>query len=683
MSDNPSEKLTYRGILMRLSIIHRISAGFIVLMLCLVAIAWVGINRTSSVNVSLQEIVSEAIPVGALMAEVKSQLSSINLIMYRHYHSTEHSELAEYENEFDDILEQLSFLNKNLINKISIIHSNEAALNELSRIEKQIPKLSDEIKQVMALYRSSVADLERLAFLNQRVLEIEKRFTEMHEFILDQDLSGNHMRLMNESQLLLVRGIDRAKIIALATEYTDTQGFLIWQNDMFEVGEKLRSLSNLNQNVSNTLIARSDLISDLVLMAVGTGGLIETRHSYVVRKDILLDSIDKNREQIKNIEKAYSVIEGFTKKYIDETSSQSIQTVQDGKITIIIASLISIASGIFVTFIVISAIKKPLRKIVSQLKRLEDGDLSQNIHIDRDDEFGLLQSSFRSLNAHLRKIILAIQTESLELSASSNEAEHDSNEINNSIEAQERKIENIASAMDQMTLATSQIASKTISTLSEMNHAYGLANSSQEQININKQGILKLQEDINETSDVIENLNTSLFKIEEIVKVIDNIANQTNLLALNAAIEAARAGEKGRGFAIVAEEVRTLADLTSNSTGEIQDTIQDILEKSKLTVSSIRDARHRTDENVDHTISIFKKVGSVVEILKLLKDLNTQIAAAAEQQETSTREVNSNIQEISRLSQKAVVQTQESRIRSAELNKTSNKLRILIERFSL
>ncbi|ABD80651.1 chemotaxis sensory transducer [Saccharophagus degradans 2-40] len=201
----------------------------------------------------------------------------------------------------------------------------------------------------------------------------------------------------------------------------------------------------------------------------------------------------------------------------------------------------------------------------------------------------------------------------------------------------------VATAMNEMTLTTQEIAAEAENTFSKMLSAHEQAEHSQSEVNASKEKTLDLQTDMDHACKVITQLDGDIHAIEAIIGVIESLTDQTNLLALNAAIEAARAGEQGRGFAVVADEVRTLAARTRSSTEEIKNNISALLKASVQAVDAIHSAQERTLETASSAEYVNTRIKDAVSSIATIKDLNMQIATAAEEQTRATEEMNQNI----------------------------------------
>ncbi|CAM3105772.1 methyl-accepting chemotaxis protein [Vibrio diazotrophicus] len=275
-----------------------------------------------------------------------------------------------------------------------------------------------------------------------------------------------------------------------------------------------------------------------------------------------------------------------------------------------------------------------------------DGDLTQRINSKRTDELGKLASAFDDFVAKLQTLIS-------EISSSSTSLENNAVQLTNTHEnaqrvsnEQTRSIEQIAAAVNEFSVSIREVAERTLSTANETDHTAELTTQGMKIIDNSVDEINQLANSIKKANQVIEQLASESNNIATVLEVIRNIAEQTNLLALNAAIEAARAGEQGRGFAVVADEVRSLASKTQKSTEEIQNMIDKLQSGVKDAVSSILDGSNRVEKNVELSVNIQQMFESIQSSATIVSDMATQIATATEQQSSVSEELSTNLEHL-------------------------------------
>lgn len=667
---------------MQSSVIHRISAGYFILIVCLIAVGWTGISRITSINQSLQQVTQEAMPIQDFMAEIEKQLSLANVVMYQHYNSSDSETLSLYEQQFLTIEQTYSSMTSALKEKLTLIDKNEELKKRLQAINAQTPEFVQGIHTLMHMHQSAFKNLGYIDTLRYRISQMETSFEKLHADIMSKPLSARNRQLMNERHLLIVRGIDLATMISLGN-VKDMRVVQEWQKNLFKIGKIISPLRQNKSDLAELLNKRTSLLNELILIMVEHNRLIDTNDYYIKNKILTLEKLNQNEKILVGIRGALSDINTLLSIHTNDISKDAATITDNSRLVIQLVSLLSIVFGFSIAYAIVMGIRKPLNKTIAQLNNVEQGDLSNKIAVTRKDEFGQLQSSSQALNDGLREMILSIKSQADLISVSVQHTESATESTKSSMNAQKEQIEMVVSAIEELTSTTAEIASRSESALADMSSAYEVALDSQKSINNNHDSITDLQENMNHACDVIAKLDVDIHDIEDIVEVINSIAGQTNLLALNAAIEAARAGEQGRGFAVVADEVRTLAGRTTSSTEKIKHMINAILDGSRLAVSAIEKAQNRTDSAATQTQLIYQQIESVVHMLTAVKDLNLHIAMAAEQQSTTTEEVNRNMHQISVLSDESLSQAEKSRQRAGELNESLSILDTLVQKFKL
>ncbi|RKJ84942.1 methyl-accepting chemotaxis protein [Aeromonas veronii] len=312
-----------------------------------------------------------------------------------------------------------------------------------------------------------------------------------------------------------------------------------------------------------------------------------------------------------------------------------------------------------------------------------EGDLTVHINTHSKDEVGQLAQNFNQFVARLHGIVSRLRDVTVELAAQSRAQAAGAQSRSQRVRQQQDEIVMVATAVTEMASATQEIAGNAEFAATTSGDAVKLAVAGQSQVGQSQRSITGLADEVADASQIIVELDAHAQKISGILATISGIAEQTNLLALNAAIEAARAGEQGRGFAVVADEVRVLSRRTHDSTDEIQQMIETLQQTTRRAVSGMETSRQLAGTSVEDAESANLSLGQINEAIGAISDMATQIAAAAEEQTSVTSEISRNTENIRHVSQELAEQANQEAAQAAELKGLTERLELEIGRFRL
>ena len=330
-------------------------------------------------------------------------------------------------------------------------------------------------------------------------------------------------------------------------------------------------------------------------------------------------------------------------------------------------------------------ITRPLNRVISAIEDLAggEGDLTLRVNVDSKDELGHLSTSLNQFLEKLHDLIRRAATTSSQVREASNQMLKLNSQSQEMIGSQHSSTDMVATAINEMAATVQEVAQSASSAADEARQADADARTGSERVNSSLISIRDLAQDVGRAAEVIHKLETEAEGVGSVLDVIRGIAEQTNLLALNAAIEAARAGEQGRGFAVVADEVRTLASRTQQSTTEIQGMIEKLQCGARNAVSVMDAGREKAQASVERAESAGSSLIEITKAVASISSMNTQIASAAEEQSVVTAEINRNITEISVISDRNSQVSSEAAQASTVLSEYAGELDRIVQNFKI
>jgi methyl-accepting chemotaxis protein len=348
-----------------------------------------------------------------------------------------------------------------------------------------------------------------------------------------------------------------------------------------------------------------------------------------------------------------------------------------------IITIVALIVGLLMSFFIIRGVVRGINKAVNIADTIATGDLTHEINIHSTDEVGKLLTSMATMQSKLHSMLNDLNQSSTELAASSEELASVSEEGNRTTQEQQGEVAQVAAAMEEMSSTVQEVSRSATSTAESANNANGQADNGKAVVMSAINSIEHLASEMDNASGVIRTLEQDSETIGSVLDVIKSIAEQTNLLALNAAIEAARAGEQGRGFAVVADEVRVLAQRTQESTEEIEGMITRLQNGTQNAVQVMDSSRELAGNSVTHAREAGEALLAITNAVSEINDMNSQIASATEQQAAVAGEMSANITRISELGEQNAAGANQTTASSNELSQMATHLQGLVCQFKV
>ncbi|WP_454441343.1 methyl-accepting chemotaxis protein [Vibrio bathopelagicus] len=369
---------------------------------------------------------------------------------------------------------------------------------------------------------------------------------------------------------------------------------------------------------------------------------------------LMVDTIDRNPTKVAELKSEMKmlfedIISIFTN--VEGRLEEQVESTQQTITTFIVSSIIAVAALLMaLSFGISSRVAKKIAALNSTILLVaQQRDFTVRAEDSGTDEIADIAKAFNTVLTDIRQLVGQVQGSIQELGNISNQLQHDGMEVESALNKQQQQTENIATAINQMGSNIQNVATNSENASSNAQTSFATANDGLNDVAFTKDTINTLSTDLVSASEEVNRLSVHSEKINTVLEVIKGIADQTNLLALNAAIEAARAGEQGRGFAVVADEVRTLAGRTQLSTEEISTIIKGVQDQTQTVVNTIKNCCEKGNSSVDSCENAHSRITSVIADMETILNNSLEVTNAMKEQSAVTSEIIENVNAIKQL----------------------------------
>lgn len=660
------------------SVIRRMYAGFAVMVALLVMTVVLMLNGTNRVHQQLESVNSDALPLVTFSGQTSVKLLIADKIFKDFLTTQDTQRMQAYEDKFSIAHQNFSAVLK----KLAEISVNNPALNgQLSELFELEDRYFSESQKAMANYKTQlIAQQERQ--------KMARRFQK-----LQTDLRLGMIEYINEmgtdTVKLLAKGyFDKLKSIeTITSDALSSDDIKVISNAMKMNKRSVTRLRFSYQAIATQMPSFKDEFdastNQFIEDAGNKGGVLDQHFTYVKASNLLYANITVLAGEV---DKAMAILETFRNeadKLMEGAIASANQIYTDGY-----SQAILIGGGVtlfvlFLGWLLAQNVRKPLVTILKALEALTAGDMTVRVNGNAFIEFDQLSTHINTLAANLQNILRKLSSTSGNLAEVAAQNQSTMADSKARLYEQRQQTASVATAMTEMEHSVKDVAASAQSSMDKVRDVEVAAQTGRNIMTDNISTIHLLSENLDKSVKVVSTVQEMSSDIGSILDVIRHIAAQTNLLALNAAIEAARAGEQGRGFAVVADEVRVLAERTTKSTAEIEDMIQNLQQKSEqasvVMQGCVSEMNKSLIQTSDANSAMEEIQANIIEISKM----SYHIVSAAQEQSLTTNSIARSLEDISQIADDNSISMEQVTLVSARLDELAHQQNELVHQFKV
>jgi methyl-accepting chemotaxis protein len=674
---------------MNLTVKMRVISGFSIISFLLVLLSILSLFSLNEIENATDEVSDLALPTVGGSSSLKASFLNMGRLTFEAYVTTNQTDLNEklvaFEASGNSFDEQLGALR-------SVVQYENNLKNALGEVEVVYDSYSQNATKV---YSNHLLEQDLKDSVDAQYAIIEESVDDATSFLLDfADLDA-----VIDSSLLsevAVEGVNLESnllsVLSSVADYATTETLqradirgkevLLRVAQAEEQFAAMLAMSN-GQDGTGTLDEVGKLIDTITQTIVGTSGILINQVTKLERaidsESFLLASDEDISRGLESLERLLELANNKAASLKQGVSDQVVSSIQ----WVVIMVLVSLGIAAFTAYKSVTAITKPLAKVNELLKIASSGNLTHRLDDSSKDEFGILSTNCNALIQNLKTLIEGIHGRAEQLAAASGETSSVTEQTTRSIQEQKSQISQVAAATTEMHSTSQLVLQSADDTLKQIGQADNEAEKVKQISAENKRTIEVLARDVQEAADVINKLHEDSASIGGILDVIRGVADQTNLLALNAAIEAARAGEQGRGFAVVADEVRTLASRTQKSTQEINSMIEVLQAGAEKAVAVMTQGKHQAEICVAQTEKAAQALDLITDAVHKAHEVSTRIEQAAREQNQVSAEISEKLETIVGIAEETTLGAQQTTESSAEVARLADELQESIGTFKV
>ncbi|EGU39079.1 methyl-accepting chemotaxis protein [Vibrio splendidus] len=629
---------------MKGSVIKRMYAGFALIIIMFAVTITIMMNSMNQIHSNFESVSETSLPLVALSNQTSVQLLSADK-SFKDFLTTQNAErmsamrteFAASQNAFSEVLgnlEAASQDNTSLIERITQLRAME---------ERYFTEADEAMNNYVAMFEAQ-----------EQVQKASRDFQRLHS-----ELTVGMKEYVADQKSISVKVMAKSYFIKLQDAEVITSDALASSDVAFvqkAVNQNKKAVTHLNyayRGLATQLPALKNVFDESVqkfTKDVGQkGGVLDKHNNYLQAKQALYVNIANLAVEV---DQAMVMLDSFNvtaEEQLNSSLADASSIYDKGLFNAIAIGVVVTLFAAAIGYHIAHSVREPLTRILKTLEGLTEGDMTQRIDIRYNNEFSRVSGHINTLADNLHNILMKLNDASDDLTKTASVNQKTSSETQAQLNSQREQTATVATAMTEMSHSVQEVANSAQSSLTMVQQVETASESGRQIMNTNISTINQLETRLTESVSAVGELQQMSSQIVSILDVIRGIAEQTNLLALNAAIEAARAGEQGRGFAVVADEVRVLAQKTTQSTAEIETMISNLQSSSKTASNVIESCMSDMDMSVQQASNANSAMEEIQALILEISHMSTHISQAAAEQSETSGDIARNIEDINHI----------------------------------
>ncbi|SDG74678.1 methyl-accepting chemotaxis protein [Vibrio xiamenensis] len=663
---------------MKGSVIRRMYVGFALLIVMFAITTFMMMRSMQTIQSNFTSVSNQALPLVSSANQTSVKLLSADKYFKDFLTTQNETRMQEMRTQFAEA--QVDY-HKSLLQLQSASAHQPQLSEQIEKLNAAETRYFSEAEQAMENYQAMFAAQEKVQQSTRNFQRLTSELSiGMKEYVDGQ--SSISVKIMAKSYFIKLKEAESITSDALASNDRDFVAKAVAKNKkaVTHLNYAYRGLTAQLPRLKDTFDASVEQFTRDIGQK---GGVLDQHSDYLTAKAALYDNIANLAAEVDNTMALLNTFSVEAQNGLNDALLDAEQVYHSGLVKAIAIGIVVVLLAAGVGYHVAHSVREPLTRILATLEGLTQGDMTQRIDIRYNNEFSRLSRHINELADNLHTILQRLNGASDNLTSTANNNQLTSQDAQSQLSHQREQTASVATAMAQMAHSVQEVASNAQSSLEMVEKVERASESGRTIMNQNITTINQLEQRLNHSVDAVADLKQMSGKIGTILDVIRGVAEQTNLLALNAAIEAARAGEQGRGFAVVADEVRVLAKRTTDSTAEVENMISNLQNSSTSASKVIESCRQEMTLSVEQASKANNAMEEIQALIIEISQMSGHISQAAAEQNETTAEIARNIEEINAIAGMSYQAIADIANTNVQLTELANQQGALVHRFKL